>query len=153
MCVRQLKHGRTTREQPCSTNPRKNEVPEDRDQPSESVSSDDRRRHRRFSVRLRVLFERLGVAHLIQAETDDISLGGLFIKTKRRPLEPGTRVSLLIQWDGGELMLSGIVRWVSDENPTDADRGRGMGVQFDDLDENKRRELQAFIDALDARRP
>jgi hypothetical protein len=129
-------------------------MPEDREVPSESVSPDERRRHRRFPLKLRVLFERLGVAHLIQAETEDIGLGGVFIKTNRRPLEPGTRVSILIQHDGRELMLSGTVRWISDETLAQTHQGeRGMGVQFDDLGQDKLLALRALIDARAALDP
>ena len=126
---------------------------EDREEPSGSIdSSDERRVFPRFSVSLRVLFQRSGVAHFIDAETDNISLGGVFIKTKRRALEPGTSVSILIQHDAAELMLSGIVRWVSGDVFADQEQGlRGMGVQFQDLDESKLRELQALIDALHTR--
>ena len=130
--------------------PGRDEVSEDREEPSGSIDpSDERRRFQRFLVRLRVLFQRSGAAHFIEAETYNISLGGVFIKTRHRGLEPGTPVAINIQHDAAELMVSGIIRWASDD--VSAHQERGMGVQFRDLDESQRRELQAIIDAVHAR--
>jgi uncharacterized protein (TIGR02266 family) len=100
----------------------------------EPVRSAERRRLRRQKAQLRVLFQRSGWAHYVDAETDNISTGGLYVWTRRRPLDVGTDVSLLLQLGDieEELMLQGVVTWVHKGQPV------GMGIRFVNLDSGSR---------------
>jgi uncharacterized protein (TIGR02266 family) len=98
--------------------------------PKEAVRSAERRRLRRRKAQLRVLFQRSGWAHFVDAETDNISPGGVYVWTRRRPLDVGTDVSLLLQLADieKELMLQGVVTWVHKGQPV------GMGIRFVNMD-------------------
>jgi PilZ domain len=81
----------------------------------------ERRRDRRFSVQLPVIFkagERMGFG-----STRDVSLGGLFIETDS-PCTFGEQITVKFRAAGLQQPLSApaVVRWV--------EPGHGMGVQF-----------------------
>ena len=59
----------------------------------------NRRQSERHKVKLRILFQRAGAAHFVNAETDNISVDGVHIWSERRPLEVGTEVSILIRFE------------------------------------------------------
>jgi uncharacterized protein (TIGR02266 family) len=96
----------------------------------ELMSSGERRRIKRRKARLRVLFQRSGWAHSVDAETDNISPGGVYVWTRRRPLDVGTNVSLLLNPSDSdnEIMLQGVVTWVHKSRPV------GMGIRFVNMD-------------------
>jgi len=78
---------------------------------------------------------------VIEAETDDISVDGVFVRTRRRPPDVGTKLGLLLTLEAPapELMLKGIVAWVTNE--PDAESGapsQGMGIEFEDVDDETR---------------
>ena len=78
--------------------------------------------------------------------SENISEGGLFVATDA-PFEVGTVLDIRLTLMGGQtLKHSVVVRWV---RPPGAVGGlpAGMGVQFADLTEERRRELQSFIDS------
>ena len=62
-----------------------------------------------------------------EAETDDLSEGGLFIRTDK-PLPVGTAVNLHIELDGLGIPLRGEVRWAPAEDAVG--RPRGMGIEL-----------------------
>ncbi len=78
----------------------------------------------------------------------NISRGGLFINT-RKPLPVGTSVKILVQLPGASFpfQLEGRVTRVTayDNN---ANMVPGMGVEFIDVDEARRREIEAFVERL-----
>ncbi len=78
----------------------------------------------------------------------NISQGGLFINT-RKPLPVGTAVKILVQLPGASFpfQLEGRVTRVT-EFDNHANMVPGMGVQFTDIDEAKRREIEAFVERL-----
>jgi uncharacterized protein (TIGR02266 family) len=96
----------------------------------ELISSGERRRIKRRKARLRVLFQRSGWAHYVDAETDNISRDGVYVWTRRRPLDVGTNVSLLLNPADSdkEVMLQGVVTWVHKSRPI------GMGIRFTNMD-------------------
>jgi uncharacterized protein (TIGR02266 family) len=100
----------------------------------ESQRFDERRRLKRRRARLRVLFQRSGWAHFVDAETENISPGGVYVWTRRRPLDVGTNVSLLLHLGSmeRELMLQGVVTWVHKSKPI------GMGIRFVNVDPGSR---------------
>jgi hypothetical protein len=60
-----------------------------------------------------------------EAETDDLSEGGLFIKTDS-PLPVGNDLALRLEIDGFDIPLRGIVRWVREQAEGGRPCGRGI---------------------------
>lgn len=67
------------------------------------------------------------------AQTGDISLGGLYLTTDAE-FEPGTTIFLRLTVGGRQVGFSGIVAY--------ADRGRGIGVRFEELSEESQNLLK-----------
>ncbi|HEY6100316.1 MAG TPA: TIGR02266 family protein [Anaeromyxobacter sp.] len=78
----------------------------------------------------------------------NISRGGMFINT-RKPLSVGTDVKILVQLPGMKFPyeLAGRVTRVT-EFDNHANMVPGMGVEFTNVDESRRREIDAFVDRL-----
>ena len=118
------------------------------------IDVQERRRFVRHAAKLRLLFQRDGVTHFLEAESRDLSLGGIFVQTKRRPLPTGSKVSVLLPVGEEELLLSGVVKWISDDVLADndfsdtEDTRRGMGIEFDELDATTREKLAAVVEQL-----
>ena len=117
----------------------------------------NRRRSKRINARIRILFTRAGTGVAIEAETDDISADGVFVRTRRRPPDAGTKLGLLLKLEDPpqELMLKGIVTWVSPDVSTESGQAsRGMGIRFVDVDDEKRKVLtQALEGSREANAP
>jgi uncharacterized protein (TIGR02266 family) len=62
-----------------------------------------------------------------EAETDDLSEGGLFIRTDS-PLSEGTNLALRLEIEGFNIPMQGVVRWVREEEKDG--RPSGMGVKL-----------------------
>lgn len=95
------------------------------------------RRRADFVVRLR------DVQAQSQAETGDVSLGGMFLRTPDvQP--PGHRMSVDIvhPWTGEKYALDCTVRTIRKDA---AGVPEGMGVQFDPLDERRREQFTLFV--------
>ncbi|MEZ5426152.1 MAG: PilZ domain-containing protein [Pyrinomonadaceae bacterium] len=71
------------------------------------------------------------------ANTTDVSLGGLFMKTNAR-LEVGQSVAMRLTVGGNPLNLQGIIAFTEE--------GTGVGVSFTDLSEEKKSLLQREFD-------
>jgi uncharacterized protein (TIGR02266 family) len=97
----------------------------------------NRRQSLRHQIQLRILFQRSGATHFVDAETHNISVDGVYIWTQRRPLDVGTDVSLLLKLSDlkKELMLEGVVTWVQHHEPT------GMGIRFKEVDPESKKIL------------
>ena len=78
----------------------------------------------------------------------NISHGGLFINT-RKPLAVGTGVRIIIQLPGAAFpfQLAGRVTRVTEFDNL-ANLVPGMGIEFTEVDEPRRREIEAFVDRL-----
>jgi type IV pilus assembly protein PilZ len=78
----------------------------------------------------------------------NLSQGGLFINT-RNPLPVGTAVRVIIQLPGASFPydLAGRVARVTDFG-NGANLVPGMAVEFQDLDDGRRRELEGFVERL-----
>ena len=78
----------------------------------------------------------------------NISRGGLFINT-RKPLPVGTSVKILVQLPGASFpfQLGGRVTRVT-EYDNRANMVPGMGVEFTEVNDDQRREIEAFVDRL-----
>ena len=78
----------------------------------------------------------------------NISQGGLFINT-RKPLPVGTDVTLVIQLPGAAFpfQLGGRVTRIT-EYDNHANMVPGMGIEFTEVDEARRREIEGFVARL-----
>ena len=104
----------------------------------------ERRRNPRAEVEL--VIEYSDLEHFCQDYARNVSLGGIFIETKR-PLPAGSTVQLSFGLPGysGRIRSSGkVVRSVSVEEARAQGVRPGMGIAFEDLSE----ESKAVIDAL-----
>ena len=86
----------------------------------------------------------------LERMADDLSLGGLFIRTSK-PLAKGTKLRLVLRLttDGAEtprVRANAIVRW----RRRWGERA-GMGVEFLDFSANGRDDLQRFVDLVASR--
>jgi hypothetical protein len=111
-----------------------------------SARRQGRRRHPRYLVDLTATFRR--GAESCQAQVQNLSLGGMFLKTFFT-LEPGTEIELEFRLgDSGEtISCSGRVRHshckrLGDTSPEAA----GIGVEFSPLPEAAMKKLQTFLD-------
>lgn len=115
----------------------------------------NRRRSKRINARIRILFTRAGAGVAIEAETDDISADGVFVRTRRRPPDVGTQLGLLLKLEDPpqELMLKGIVTWVNAGGSTESEpTSRGMGIRFVDVDDEKRKVLTGALEQTEEAR-
>lgn len=116
-----------------------------------SKDESNRRLAARHRAQIRVLFRRHGVAHYLEAETDNLSLDGAFVRTRRKPLEVGTKLLVILSGDhmDTELSFLGTVTWIRDTSTSDEEQSpRGMGIRFDGLTDEQRTELKKTIDNL-----
>ena len=111
----------------------------------------DKRRAPRFTTRVRVLFFSKGHPRAVDADCQNISAEGLFVKTRRRGPDTGTPVSLILNFDDSEkeIMVNGIVRWQGEVQPLDdGTETAGMGSQFTDMDSTVRDTLEQNLQKL-----
>lgn len=111
----------------------------------------DKRRSPRFSARVRVLYFSKGQPRAVDADCENISAEGLFVKTRRRGPDTGTPVSLILSFDGSddEIMVEGIVRWQGDvQAMDDGTEAAGMGIQFTDMDHSVKSSLEQTLQSL-----
>ncbi|HEX9401530.1 MAG TPA: TIGR02266 family protein [Anaeromyxobacter sp.] len=110
------------------------------------MSADNKRRAARLHHEIPIAYRTVG--SFLSDWATNISLGGLFINT-RNPLPVGTAVKILVQLPGASFpfQLGGRVTRVT-EFDNHANMVPGMGVEFTDVDEPKRREIEAFVDRL-----
>jgi uncharacterized protein (TIGR02266 family) len=101
---------------------------------------DERRRERREALLLKVEYD--GASDLVTDYTENISRGGTFVLT-RRALAEGTPIRLSLSFPGllQPLTLAGVVRWLRLE----PEEERGVGVEFDELDDDTRSRLDELI--------
>jgi uncharacterized protein (TIGR02266 family) len=106
----------------------------------------------RHVAKVRVLYVAKGQARAVDADCQNISTDGLFVKTHRRGPDAGTPVSLLLQFDGSEkeLMVQGVVRWQGAvRSLEDGTEGAGMGIQFTDMEPPVREALERTIGEIE----
>jgi uncharacterized protein (TIGR02266 family) len=70
----------------------------------------------------------------------DISMGGIFVATYA-PMPEGTRVSLRFRLPTGQVVSTGVVRWVRASRPG---RIAGMGIELLEMEEEDRETLRRF---------
>ena len=110
------------------------------------MSDDNKRRATRLHHEIPVAYRSVG--SFLTDWATNISQGGLFINT-RKPLPVGTAVKILVQLPGASFpfQLGGRVTRVT-EFDNHANMVPGKGIEFTDVDEPKRRELETFVERL-----
>ncbi len=79
---------------------------------------------------------------------DNISLGGIFVRTDR-PVAPGTPVKLRVAAASGPIILNGkVVHVVDSLRARHLRTSPGMGLQFSDMAPESRAALARFVDGL-----
>ncbi|MGH7296694.1 MAG: PilZ domain-containing protein [Polyangiaceae bacterium] len=81
-----------------------------------------------------------GHGRVLAGVSSDVSLGGLFVSAYA-PMPVGTRVAVRLRLPTGQVMGTGIVRWVREARPG---RLGGMGLELRDLGELDRSVLAKF---------
>lgn len=110
------------------------------------MPGDNKRRAARLHHDIPVAYRSVG--SFLSDWATNISQGGLFINT-RKPLPVGTAVKILVQLPGASFpfQLGGRVTRVT-QFDNKANMVPGMGVEFTEVDDAKRREIEAFVDRL-----
>lgn len=113
----------------------------------------DQRRAPRYRARVRVLYFSKGQPRAVDADCDNISADGLFVRTRRRGPDTGTPVSLILNFEGSEreIMAEGIVRWQGEVESRDGSTdASGMGIQFTKMDSAAKSNLEQRLASLPA---
>jgi uncharacterized protein (TIGR02266 family) len=111
----------------------------------------DQRHAPRHVARVRVLYVSKGTPRAVDADCQNVSSDGLFVKTHLPGPQAGTQVSLLLQFNGSEeeLMMEGVVRWQGAvRSLEDGTEGAGMGIQFTHMEPQVRQALERTIERL-----
>jgi len=103
----------------------------------------ERRMHQRVPMEADVNFQ--GLSNFYTGFAEDMSCGGLFVTTYN--LQPiGTHVDLSFTLPNGYVVNTpGQVRWLRDIRDPDDDTAPGMGVMFEDLKSEDKKQIEAFI--------
>ena len=109
-------------------------------------SKENKRRAARLHHAIPVAYKSVG--SFLSDWATNISHGGLFINT-RKPLAVGTSVRILIQLPGTSFPceLRGRVTRVA-EFDNHANMVPGMGIEFTDIGEARRQEIDSFVERL-----
>src|SRR5262245_28749358 len=110
--------------------------------------SDEKRNHPRAKVlSMTVRYKSATVDDFVEHHSDNVSRGGIFIKTTS-PFPPGTLLKFEIRIADDEAVLAGVGRvvWKRDEPGDDEDEPAGMGVKFIKLDEKSRALIARLVD-------
>jgi type IV pilus assembly protein PilZ len=110
---------------------------------------DERRRDERHPMRMRLDYRDSTGGNFLYEYTENFSEGGLFIGTSE-PLDEGTEVELRFQPPGVEDVLEvvGKVMWVNPVRPGKDNPNPGMGIQFEDLDDDTKALIAGVVRAI-----
>lgn len=103
----------------------------------------ERRQHRRVPLETDVDF--IGDTNFYTGFVEDISSGGLYVSTFN--LQPiGTHIELSFTLPNGhQITVPGQVRWVLDPIDPDDASYPGMGIMFEELNIEDKKQIEAFI--------
>ena len=110
------------------------------------MAGDNKRRALRLHHEIPVAYRSVG--SFLSDWATNISHGGLFINT-RKPLAVGTPVKILVQLPGTSFpfeLAGRVTRTTQFDNK--ANMVPGMGVEFTDVDDAKRKQISAFVERL-----
>jgi uncharacterized protein (TIGR02266 family) len=110
------------------------------------MATDNKRRAARLHHEIPVAYRSVG--SFLSDWATNISHGGLFINT-RKPLAVGTPVKILVQLPGASFPfeLAGRVTRVTQFDNT-SNMVPGMGIEFTEVDEDKRKQIESFVARL-----
>ncbi|MEE2643433.1 MAG: TIGR02266 family protein [Myxococcota bacterium] len=107
----------------------------------------DEGRAERFEASLEIEVSETSQSNFYTGFTRNISEGGLFIATaKLQDIGSSITFRLKIPPSSEMVELTAIVRWVREHHPLNPDIESGMGVQFVNLTEEIRAQIQRFIE-------
>ena len=110
-------------------------------------AADARRQHLRHNVELEVTME--SETNFYMGLTENLSEGGLFIATHvLKPLGTQIEVSFKLPDMPEPIKVTGTVRWLREYSPT-SDTSPGMGVRFDQIDQQHVEHIRNFLAARD----
>ncbi len=109
------------------------------------VSIETRRQHPRFDARIKVGFK--STRAFLWAYSEDISKGGIFIKTtKPMPLNSRVQLKLCLPGRSKEISVVGKVVYIVKEGNTR--KVPGMGLQLVDFDKGVKKEIEEYLEEL-----
>jgi len=110
------------------------------------------REHERLPVNQRVKVQLADRQALFDLYLKDISRGGLFVETEQPlPLRARIEVTLAVDKDGALAIEGEVVHVVGKEQAAAWGCAAGVGVQFSNLDADKRDRLESYLDGVRAR--
>lgn len=109
----------------------------------------NRRRWPRISVGASVTLSSASVQDLVTGRLQDISLGGLFLCSKKtKPIGTKVRLRIAVLAEQLEIAAKGVVvRAVTAEESARTGQAAGMGIMFTELDDRSRDALTRLLDA------
>jgi uncharacterized protein (TIGR02266 family) len=112
--------------------------------------SPEQRRHPRVDVHLQVKIRFADVQRFLTVTTKNLSEGGLFVACDQ-PKPVGTSIQVVLYPPGIELGLpvyGTVIHSISAEEAAATGRRAGMGIRFDDLDEDAQASLARLVQAV-----
>ena len=111
--------------------------------------AEEKRNHPRAKVlSMTVRYKSATVDDFIEHHSDNVSRGGIFIKTTS-PFPPGTLLKFEIRIADDEAVLAGVGRVVWKKDEAGEGEPPGMGVKFIKLDEKSRALLSRLVESQD----
>jgi molecular chaperone DnaK len=103
---------------------------------------ESRRKFARIALETNVRIVLSGVDARRRMFVDNVSEGGLFIRTRHpKPIGTQVRFEFLVRDDGPKVCGKGIVQWVN----SGEEGAPGMGIRFVELNDSGRQELLAAL--------
>lgn len=118
---------------------------------SDAPPDENRRRHPRTQLALLVQFRFNTFEEFLAEYSDNMSPGGMFIRTDE-PREEGSLVYLQFSLKDGSKLIEGLGRVVHVNPPGDAKRPSGMGIEFLNFDEESMALIQEICNQKAAQR-
>jgi uncharacterized protein (TIGR02266 family) len=106
------------------------------------------RRDKRAPLSLKVRFKSATLDEFLEHYSQDISRGGLFIKSKK-PMPEGTLLKFELQLKDESSVIHGVGRvvWTRPADGASGDSPAGMGIKFIKMDPESRALVQQIVDA------
>ncbi|MCX7808337.1 MAG: TIGR02266 family protein, partial [Deltaproteobacteria bacterium] len=107
----------------------------------------DTRKDKRAPVSLKVKYKSATLEEFVEQYSRDISLGGIFIKSKQ-PMPVGTLLKFELQLKDESKLIQGVGRVVWKRDPSEAtseDRPAGMGIKFIKMDPESRKLVEQIV--------
>ncbi|UCD86009.1 MAG: TIGR02266 family protein [Deltaproteobacteria bacterium] len=109
------------------------------------IEIDKRRQHPRFDTKIKVGFK--NVNDFLWAYSEDISKGGIFIKTTD-PMPMNSKVQLKLCLPDRSKEISVVGKVINIFKGGETERGPGMGLQLIDFDKGAKKEIEEYMEEL-----